>query len=271
MKAESRIQRVAIIGLGAIGSRVLLSLQQELLPGAQYAVLEHPNSAAKLATYPELQVFHQLDGLIEWRPDLVVECAGHAAVTANVPALLEQGIDVVVVSVGALADAELRERLNKAAHQGGGKLTLVSGAIGGMDALSAAKTAGLETVRYVGRKPPHAWEGSPAQNLFDLAAIKQPTAIFLGNAADAARLYPKNANVTAAIALAGIGFDQTEVELVADPTVTKNVHEVEAFGAFGSLKIRLENNPLPDNPKTSWLAALSIEEALRKHLIPISL
>lgn len=96
--------------------------------------------------------------------------------------------------------------------------------------------------------------------------IQQPTLIFQGNALSAAQLYPKNANVTAAVALAGVGFEETEVQLFADPTVDQNVHELQVAGRFGEFDIRLRNAPMPENPKTSWLAALSIEDAVRKYI-----
>ncbi len=118
---------------------------------------------------------------------------------------------------------------------------------------------------YVGRKPPAAWKDTPAETLLDLARLDRPATFYEGSAASAARDYPKNTNVTAAVALAGIGFDRTSVRLIADPTATGNVHEVEATGAFGSFHIVLNNKPLPDNPKTSWLAALSVEQAVLRH------
>ena len=172
----------------------------------------------------------------------------------------------MVVSIGALADEVLRSKLELAAREGDAQLLTVSGAIGGLDALDAARSAGLDSVVYTGRKPPGAWKDTPADQMFDLAGLQVATTIFEGTAADAARLYPKNANVTAAVAIAGVGFDKTQVRLMADPSVTQNVHELEVRGAFGRFIIRLENNPLPDNPKTSWLAALSIEAELRNYL-----
>jgi aspartate dehydrogenase len=160
----------------------------------------------------------------------------------------------------------LRESLAAAGTAGRARLITVSGAIGGLDALDAARGSAINAVRYTGRKPPQAWLGTPAAQACDLGAIREATLVFEGSAGDAARLYPKNANVTAAVALAGVGFDKTEVRLMADPSVTRNVHELEVEGNFGRFVIRLENSALPQNARTSWLAALSIEAELRKYL-----
>ncbi|MFJ3486852.1 aspartate dehydrogenase [Pseudomonas sp. NPDC090202] len=263
------IRRVGIIGLGAIGKRVLHALQTQHLPDAVYAAIDHAPHAEGYVLEKQLSLFTEVQHLIDWQPDLVIECAGHGAVVHSVPAFLQAGIDVVIASIGALADTALAHDLEQAAQRGGARLILVSGAIGGLDAMRSARAAGLDEVLYVGRKPPQAWAGTPAEEQFDLAQITVPTTIFRGTAAQASSRFPKNANVTAAVALSGVGFDQTQVELVADPTVDKNVHEVNARGAFGELSIRLANNPLPDNVKTSWLAALSIEEAVSKQLLTL--
>lgn len=263
------ITRVGIIGLGAIGKRVLGALQNQHLRAASYAAIDHAAHSDAFIRQHRLELFGEVQGLLDWKPDLVIECAGHGAVVHTVPALLEAGIDVVIASIGALADPVLKQSLEQAAQRGGARLILVSGAIGGLDAMRSARAAGLDEVLYLGRKPPQAWAGTPAETEFDLAAITEPTTIFRGTAAQASVRYPKNANVTAAVALSGVGFEATQVELVADPTVQKNVHEVQARGAFGELSIRLVNNPLPDNVKTSWLAALSIEEAVSKQLLTL--
>lgn len=256
-------ERVGILGLGAMGHQLVHSLCAEPLANTSLAVLAR-HGVIEQSLAAQVDVFTELEALLRWKPHWVVECSGHEAVINAVPTLLEHGVDVVLASVGALADPDLRATLAAASHKGRAKLGYVAGAIGGLDVLSAARNAGLQRVTYIGRKPPLAWAGSVAEQTCDLQALREPASIFKGNAADAARLYPKNANVAAAVALAGMGFDATRVELVADPSVSCNVHEVEAVGAFGRFVIRLENEPLPGNPKTSWLAALSIEDAVRR-------
>lgn len=259
----SGAERIGILGLGAMGRQLVHQLCAAPLARTSLAVLaRHGASTQPLAA--DVTLFTELDALLRWRPELVVECSGHEAVAGVVPTLLENGVDVVLASVGALADPALRATLEAASRKGRAMLGYVAGAIGGLDALSAARHAGLQRVTYIGRKPPAAWVGSAAEQALDLRALREPTSVFKGNAADAARLYPRNANVAAAVALAGMGFDATRVELVADPSVSCNVHEVEAVGAFGRFVLRLENKPLPNNAKTSWLAALSIEDAVRR-------
>lgn len=255
--------RLALIGWGAMAKSLAGALANGPAAIMVGAVYSEPTPSAPI---PGAQILGSLDELIAWKPTLVVECAGHGAVRMAVPRLLEAGIDVVVASIGALCDDALRNALQDAAANGGGQLILPSGAIGGLDALSAAAQAGLDSVVYTGRKPPRAWLGTPAAERWSIAELSEATVIFEGNAKEAARTFPQNANVTAAVALAGIGFEKTRVKLIADPEVSTNTHEIHASGAFGSLQVRLANTPLPENPKTSWLAALSIERAIRQHL-----
>ena len=163
------------------------------------------------------------------------------------------------MSLGALADPQLHDDLAAAALRGGARLHLASGAIGALDALQAARVGRLETVTYVGRKPPRGWKGSPAEERLDLdALIRGQQVHFTGTAREAALRYPKNANVAAAVALAGCGFDATEVQLIADAEASENIHEIEAVGEFGRLHFRISGNALPDNPRSSALAAMSV-------------
>lgn len=192
------------------------------------------------------------------RPTVVVECAGHAAVRQYGAAILATGASLVIVSIGALADEELLCSLESAAAAGGARLILASGAMAAIDALAAARIGGLTRVRYTGRKPPRAWAGSPAEAVLDLDTVAVPATFYRGTAREAAAAYPKNANVAATIALAGLGFDSTEVELVADPTIDQNVHELVFEGADGRFEIRIAGRPSPANPKTSALTAHSI-------------
>jgi aspartate dehydrogenase len=122
--------------------------------------------------------------------------------------------------------------------------------------------AGLTRVTYRSRKPPNAWQGSPAEKAIDLATLQQAATFFRGNAREAARRYPKNANVTATLALAGLGFDNTNVELIADPSVSHNIHEIEAEGPSGVIELRFIGYPSPLNPRTSALTAYSLIRTL---------
>ena len=203
------------------------------------------------------------------KPDLVVDCAGHAGLTEHGPAALEAGIDVISISTGALATVELPGKLEKSARTGGSSIRFLSGAVGGIDSLLAARIGGITEVRYIGRKPPPGWLGSHAEQSCDLDNLEEPFVHFSGTAREAARLYPANANVAATIALASTGLDSVSVELIADPGVSRNIHEIEASGVFGDFKFRIEGNPLADNPKSSALAAMSIVRELRQQVSPV--
>ena len=121
----------------------------------------------------------------------------------------------------------------------------------------------MEQVTYVGRKPPAGWRGSPAEQKLDLEALTTGAQThFQGTAREAALAYPKNANVAAAVALAGIGFDKTTVRLIADADVSANIHEVQAKGDFGNFTFQINGQSLPDNPRSSALAAMSVVSKL---------
>ena len=267
-----RVHRLALVGLGAIGQAVLAQVQVDPLlrvvqvlvrPGSDPAAQQSHRAAqaALLATLaPHALLVHALD--LTDPPDLLVECAGHGALGDAVLPALRAGVPAVVASVGALHDSSLLASLAEAAEAGRTRVQLIAGAVGGIDALAAARIGGLTRVHYTGRKPPAGWRGTPAEALCDLAALRAPQQVFDGSARDAARLYPKNANVAATVSLAGLGLDATRATLWADPTVTRNTHRVVAEGAFGRLDLTLENEPLASNPKTSALTVYSVLRAI---------
>lgn len=262
---------IAMIGYGAIGASALQILQNNktiVVDGIVVPKDMQDNVVKQLnSLHATPQLWHQLAA--DYRPDLLVECAGHSAIEEHVIPALKRGIRCLVVSVGALSDSDLAARLEQAAIEGNTQLELLSGAIGGIDALAAAKYGGLTSVVYTGKKPAKSWKGTPAEQAFDLDSLQQKTVIFKGTARDAARLYPKNANVAATLSLAGIGLDNTQVELIADPDSQENIHHFVAEGSFGRFEVTLCGNPLKANPKTSALTVYSVVRAISNHVHPV--
>lgn len=262
--------RVALIGCGAIGTALLELVQGDtalrivtIVVPPDFADAAH-SVAQRLAPAAQVTTAVPHEGI-----DLVVEAAGHAAIEQHVLPALGRSVPAIVASVGALSAPGLPERLEAAARAGRTQVQLIAGAIGAIDALAAARIGGLDSVRYTGRKPPHAWSGTPAEQAHDLKALRAPTVIFEGAAREAARQYPKNANVAATVSLAGLGLDRTTVRLIADPALDENVHQVEAAGAFGRFELTMRNQPLAANPKTSALTVYSAVRALRARVAPL--
>ncbi|PAT35088.1 aspartate dehydrogenase [Vandammella animalimorsus] len=266
--------RVALIGLGAIGSAAAVLLRD--MPGVQLrtVVVSGAASTARMAEVqkrlvalvPEAVLTDAvpLEGI-----DLLVEAAGHGAIAEHVLPALRRGLPCIVASVGALSEPGLIEQLEEAACQGGTQLELIAGAIGAIDALAAAKVGGLSQVRYTGRKPPQAWMGTPVEQRVDLAALCEPQVVFEGTARQAAAQFPKNANVAATVSLAGLGLDATQVRLIVDPTVRDNVHTIEAEGSFGHFELSMRNLALASNPKTSAQTVYSLIRAIQNRVQPV--
>ncbi|HWA36691.1 MAG TPA: aspartate dehydrogenase [Burkholderiales bacterium] len=251
------MERIAIIGYGAIG-RTLDRLLQKGGVAQVAAVITLPEFAHTARAEQRAPVFTSVGEALSQQPTLFVECGGHGALRAHGEAVLLAGMDLLLASVGALADAALEAGLRAAAARGKAQVLIPSGALGGLDALTSARYAGLEEVRYTSVKAVEAWRGTHAERLVDLDQVKQATIVFTGNARDAARLFPQNANVAAAVALAGCGFEATSVALSADPAAKGNRHRIQASGAFGMIDVTVEGKTLPDNPKTSMLAPMSM-------------
>ena len=242
---------IGLIGRGAIAQYVMAHLRAR---GQNVSALlvrraESPLEFAAVDALP-----HDID--------VMIDCAGHEALMAYGADILARGCDLIILSVGALANAALADTLTAAAAQGKARLHLASGAIGGLDCLRAARIGGLDEVLYTGRKPPQGWRGSAAETTLDLNNLDGEHTHFTGSARQAALAYPKNANVAAAVALAGLGFDATKVRLIADTAVAHNIHEITARGQFGTFHFQIAGDALPDNPRSSALAAMSVISCL---------
>jgi aspartate dehydrogenase len=263
---ETSRRRTAIIGCGAIGREIIGRLAATGTLDRLAAVLVRPYQldAVRSLAAGRFAVVDRLDDLLAARPEIVLECAGHAAVRSYGAGLLHRGIDLIIAATGCLADARLASELVAAARSGGGRLLVPSGAVAGLDGLLAARAVGLTSVSYQSAKPPVAWRGTPAETIVDLANVRAPTTFFEGSAREAALGYPQNANVGVTIALAGIGLDRTRVKLVADPNLTDPLGIIEAEGPLGRFRFEILAYAAPDNPKTSRLTAYSMLLALEQ-------
>jgi aspartate dehydrogenase len=256
--------RVGLIGYGAIGRDVHARIVDE--PGSPIEIVgvlvREPGRDGRASAGRPVPFVGSVDELLALGPSLVVEAAGHDAFATHVPAILAAGVDVLAISVGALADEAVAEAVRAAATAGHARLRVPSGAIAALDAISAAAVGPIDRVSHTVRKPPASL--LPEAEAAEVVRGGVPRELFAGPAREAALRYPANVNVVAAVSLAGIGLDRTEARVVADPSVTRNTHEVVAEGWFGRLSLTMENIPT-ENPKTGRIVALSLVRALRAH------
>jgi aspartate dehydrogenase len=256
-------KKAALIGYGGIARDAVEALQKSATDIQLVGALCEPGRTAEArAALPGIGIVESLNDLLARRPNVVAEVASQNALAQFGAAILTRGVDLLVISIGALAEPKLLDNLKAAARRGNSRILLPAGAIGGVDAIAAMRLGGLHAVRYRSRKPPAAWRGTPAEKVADLDKLTSRTVLYRGTAGEAALLYPQNANVAATLGLAGLGLDATQVELVADPEAPGNVHEIEVEGAAGRFAIQLQGKPSRTNPKTSALAALSVARAL---------
>jgi len=192
----------------------------------------------------------------------VIECAPSKFVRSIVAPFVSRGKTAIVLSVGALLE---NEDLIELARQNGGQIVVPTGALIGLDAVTAAAEGKIQSVRMVTRKPLNGLAGAPylVENNIDIAGIVEPLKIFEGTARDAAKGFPANLNVAVALSLAGLGPDRTILQIWADPTVTRNVHRVEVESDSARFSMSIENIP-SENPKTGRITALSVIAYLRK-------
>jgi aspartate dehydrogenase len=191
--------------------------------------------------------------------DVVVECAPAALLPAIAGPFLRAGKEVVVLSAGALLD---HWSLVDLASSSGGRITVPTGALLGLDAVGAAAENGVRAVRLTTRKPVEALAGAPGLEI-ELKGLTEAAKVFSGSARDAAKGFPANMNIAVALALAGIGPDRTEVEIWADPALTRNTHTVVVRSDVSDLTMKIENVP-SDNPRTGLVTALSVVRLIRK-------
>lgn len=241
---------IGLIGGGAIATFLLEEIATKKMkdPRIQSVFVRDKAKYAHLERFG-VALYTDLDAFLDSNIDLVVETATVEAVREKIPTVLTKK-DVILISIGALVDDAFLQELQKIASHNERSIYLPSGAIGGLDLLQNAHAlGGVDFVRLKTRKPAHTLTDEPLQ---------QEKVMFSGSAREAIEIFPKNINVAIVLSLAGIGMDRTKVEVIADPLAKENTHSIRIEGDFGTAALSVVNEPLPSNPRTSYLAAMSV-------------
>lgn len=262
-KSSEKSLRVAIAGLGPIGKGAAEALDRGI-DGLSLAAVSVQNPEKHhnwLGTLKNPPAVLPIEGLCDVA-DIVIECAPAKLLRSIVAPAVIRGKTAIVLSAGALLE---NEDLIDLARQNGGQIIVPTGALIGLDAVTAAAVGEIHSVRMVTRKPVQGLAGAPflVENNIDIESIKEPLKIFDGTAREAAKGFPANLNVAVALSLAGIGPDRTRLEIWADPALTRNVHRVEVDSDSARFSMSIENIP-SENPKTGRITALSVIALLRK-------
>jgi aspartate dehydrogenase len=255
--------RIAVAGLGAIGTKVIEALDRGIdgLVLTAVSVQNPEKHRGRLASLARPPAVVPIEALVDLA-DIVIECAPSKLVRSIVAPFVGCGKTAIVLSAGALLQ---HEDLVELARQNGGQIVVPTGALIGLDAVTAAAVGKIHSVRMVTRKPVRGLARAPyiVENNIAIEGITEPLKIFDGSAREAAKGFPANVNVAAALSLAGIGPDRTTIEIWADPALTRNVHRIEVDSDSARFSMGIENIP-SENPKTGRITALSVIACLRK-------
>jgi len=257
--------KIGIIGCGAIGKSLARAIRRDFKSDAVLAAL-YDLDRSKIG-FPAAKSRKELIN----KSDLVIEASSSEFSFEIAKEVLGKGKDIIIVSVGGIA-GKLNE-LTRIAKEYGGRAYIPSGAVSGVDALKAARIAGIKKVTLTTRKNPFSFKGVEYMHKMGIKPekIKKDKVLFFGPAYLAVRYFPQNINVAGVLSLAGIGEKKTMIKIIASPGTKKNIHELKIYSAAAKIKTRTENILHPDNPKTSYLAVLSAIATLRQILEPVKI
>ncbi len=247
--AESLRKTVGLIGCGAIGTVLAEAIARKLVVCDELIVYDFDMAKAeqlkKALKFP-VTIVASFDELVRRKPTVIVEAASQQAAKEYVPKIVAKGIKLIVMSTGALLDLDVDMS----------RVHVPSGAIGGLDAIASAALAGIDEVVLTSRKNPKAFGRSNTE----------AETVYEGVAEEAAKRFPREMNVAATLALT-VKPAKVKVKVISDPSVSRNTHEIQVKWRFGEMQLRFANEPHPENPHTSALAAWSAIKLLQTLLL----
>jgi aspartate dehydrogenase len=249
MQENRESTKVGLIGCGAIATLRAEAVEKKLVACDElilYDQDEKKAEALKNSLRFPVTVVSGIEEMLMLKPKVIVEAASQQATREYAERIAAEGVDLIVMSTGALLGLNLQSS----------KIHVPAGAIGGLDAVSSAALAGIDEVVFTSRKNPRAFEMDN----------KEAKVVYEGTAEEAARLYPRKMNVAATLALT-VKPAKVRVQVISDPAVQRNTHEFKVKWRFGEMFLRFANDPHPDNPRTSALAAWSAIKLLQTLLL----
>ncbi len=261
--------KVGIAGFGAIGKPVARALDKgiEGLELVAVSARDYDKARRNMAELSrEVPVVEA--AALAAMADVIVECVPKAAfMEVAEPALRAGRLLVTVSGAGILANPDIVDM----ARQGGGRIILATGALLGLDAMRAAAEGEFHSVRMITAKPPKSLKGAPylVEHEIDVENLSEPLKVFEGTARQGAEGFPANVNVAAALGMAGMGPDETRLEIWADPALERNTHRIEVEADSARFSMSIENVPSAENPGTGKITALSVIATLRGLVAPL--
>lgn len=252
--------KLGIIGCGAIGTDVAIAADKMREISRIYLYDIDDKKQIDLSKKIEKSEIKNIYDFLN-DVDVIFEAASQKAVIKYAEDILNAGKDLIIMSIGCLYDEHFKKKLEKIALKNDCKIYIPSGAVCGIDGVLSASIDTIDEVTLVTTKPPSSLNKKYSKR----------TIVFKGNASEAVKKFPENINVAASLSIAGVGFDKTKVEIVADPVTTRNSHKILAHGRFGRLRAEVENMPNPSNPKSSYMASLSAVATLKKIVNPFQI
>jgi len=233
------MKTVGLIGCGAIGTVLAEAIERKLVVCDKLVVYDVDQKKSqqlkKNLKFP-VTIVQNFDELLKSKPTVIIEAASQQAAKDYAPRIAVEDIELIVMSTGALLDMEVNLK----------RVHVPAGAIGGLDALASAALAGIDEVKLTSRKSPKALGKTNTQ----------AETVYEGDAEESARRFPREMNVAATLALT-VKPVKVQVQVISDPNVTRNTHEIRVKWQFGDMFLRFSNEPHPENPHTSALAAWS--------------
>lgn len=262
---------IGLVGLGSIGEVVAEALRKGELPGISLGavMVQHERSERPAVLGPTALITSNWEAFLKAEWSLCVEAAGQPWVREHGKAVLAEGRDLLVTSVGVFTDDDFLEDLTSTARASQSRLLLPAGAMPGLDWMSSAALDSIEEITLEQQKRPEGWLGTEAEQRLDLATLAEAAEVFVGPARQAARRFPKNANIAAALALGTVGLDRLQVRLVADPKVAGPTNRVTLKGACGELSLEVKGKAL--SQRTSRIVPFSVLKALKNLNAPLSI